>query len=147
MKLRILTAINLVLAASWIVPAIGTLGDFERPLRNHVLFRDGSTTLTGSLTDSDGDVVISPDGRIVVRSVRFLPDTTATADELLSKLQDGEMVLWRPGGSQISMAVREKDQLTILRLDKYEDREPGEWYDYALRWDGSLYLLRSRQVF
>lgn len=146
--MRILTAFNLICLGAWIAMGVGTLGDFERPLRDHVLFRDGSTTLTGTLTGTDGmSLKIPSNGRITVTGIVFNPITVATETELKDYLQNYEMCLWMPGGSPIAMVLRRGDKLEIHQLDKYEDRIPGEWYHYAIEIDSDLYLLRARPVF
>jgi len=151
MRDKILTTINLVLFLSWATWAVGTfpLGSLEAALRDNLLFRDGSTTITGTLTSSDGaSLKINPSGTITVRSIIFTPVTTVSPSELYNSMQDKEFLFWNPGGGdEISMIIRDGSRLEKFPFVKYADADQTKPYYLAIRWNDDLYVLDHRSIF
>jgi len=108
------------------------LGDFEQALRDFVVFRDGSTTVTGTLTAASGQWWIDQSGTLYVKAIRWQPSTEATVEELKTNSAQNEMRLWRPAGGEISMLYRKVDDALQLALVNYKDRVPGMVYDIAI---------------
>ena len=85
------------------------------------------------------------DGSVVeTRVLRFIPNTTATEEELLEQLSDGDMVLWRPNGA-MSLGVRNGNRIDTQTLTLAEDRVPGYNYPVAFEAEGELWFARGHK--
>lgn len=98
--------------------------------------------MTGELQMSNHPVT---DGSVFeTRVLRFIPNTTATEEELLEQLSDGDMVLWRPNGA-MSLGVRNGNRIDTQTLTLAEDRVPGYNYPVAFEADGELWFARAHK--
>ena len=130
--LLILLAAALALIFAGSAKSATRLGDFEATLRDFVVFRDGSTTVTGKLVAESGQWWLDQNGTLYVKTVRWQPSTEATVEELKSNSAVNEMKLWRPSSGEISLSYRHADEEVQLSLVNYEDRVPGMVYDIAI---------------
>ena len=98
--------------------------------------------MTGELQMSNHPVT---DGSVFeTRVLRFIPNTTATEEELLEQLSDGDMVLWRPNGA-MSLGVRNGNRIDTQTLTLAEDRVPGYNYPVAFEAEGELWFARAHK--
>jgi len=136
----------LIAAASTVDERFGA--SLRELMREVALYRDGTTTISGTITSTDGaSIKIDPvAGRITCAEIQLILDTSPDETTIKAKMSQGGLRFWRPNGAAISMVFRERDWLHIAPGVAWEDREPGRLYDMIAKVDGFSYLFESRDL-
>lgn len=133
-----LTAFNLFFLGALAAYAVNTLGSDEGRFREHLLFRDGSTTVTGDLVAASGAWTLSQEGHLYLKDgIELEPDTSASVAELRAKYVTNTIVIWEPLPEVFSMVIMDPyDQVAQLETPLWEDRDSNVRYDAAIMVSG-----------
>lgn len=108
---------------------------------------DGSSNTSNFYTDVDmqANDVEQIDKAYVNSLVFRTARTEATASALLQVLTTGEMVLWKPGGGDLALAVKYgNNDLRWQNLITYEDslNYPNDVYAFGVEYEGQMYMVQ-----
>lgn len=111
-----------------------------------LFFIDGSANVSNFYTNvAMNNYNILNANKIGGKGLVFTARTESTATALLNALSDGEMVLWKPGGAPLALAVKygPKD-LRWQTLATYSESEkyPNNVYAGAISYGGQLYRVQ-----
>jgi hypothetical protein len=145
MKNIVYTSIILVMGFL-LAQASEPLGDLARlAQQNGVLFSDGRTTLSGTLSNADGMLAIDGANATVKADGLILNLMTSdTEDDLKALMENGEIRRWNGGAEETAYLLR-NGRLIPAKLTAFDPAtHTGNWT--LIKLGGELYVFDRKQA-
>lgn len=108
--------------------------------RQYLLFRDGSSTFSGTVK-AEGDLIkLNPNGDLTCKRLKLLPST-------IGDMAEGYLILLNPDPEEITLGLRLNGTDRYSRLIPEAEAESGRMYDIVLQLNGRKYYGDTGALF